>query len=110
MARLTTAMLVAAVMAEANREMVSVVLSHRGDAARGTIFVRLEGKNGQARVEGRHHDPAKGYVWAALHAEDWIDSPAAEAILEKQISYDQDCWVINVDSPEGVNPFVHHEG
>ncbi len=44
MARLTTAMLVAAVMAEANREMVSVVLTHRGDAERGAMFVRLEGQ------------------------------------------------------------------
>jgi len=109
MARLTTAMLVAAVMAEANREMVSVVLTHRGDAERGAMFVRLEGRNGQARIEGRHHDPNKGYVWAALHDDAWIESPAADAILEKQISYDQDCWVINVDSPEGLNPFAQHE-
>ena len=110
MARLTTGILVAAVMAETNREMVSAVLSHRGDASRGAIFVRLEGQNGQARIEGRHHDPIDGYVWAALHGEDWIESSAADAILEKQISYDQDCWVINIDSPDGINPFAHHDG
>lgn len=109
MARLTTAMLVAGVMAEANQERVTMVLEKRGDNERGAILVQLETDDGKMRVEARHHDPVQGAVWSAVHQDHWITASQAASVVEKQISYDADCWVVAVEAPHGINPFARYE-
>ncbi|MDC1115643.1 DUF1491 family protein [Alphaproteobacteria bacterium] len=109
MARLTTAMLVAGVMAEANQERVTMVLEKRGDKERGAIIVRLESNDGMVRVESRHHDPDYGAIWSAIHQDDRVTSMQAAELVEKQISYDADCWVVAVETPHGINPFAQYD-
>jgi hypothetical protein len=109
MARLTTAMLVAGVMAEANQERVTMVLEKRGDKERGAIIVRLESNDGMVRVESRHHDPDYGAIWSAIHQDDRVTSMQAAELVEKQISYDADCWVVAVEMPHGINPFAQYD-
>ena len=106
MARLTSAMLVGAVLAAVNREMVRGVVSKRGDATRGAILVRLENADGAVRVEARRYDPEAGYVWGALHDESWIAGADADAILEKEFRYDPDCWGVAIETSDGANPFA----
>ena len=96
-------------MAEANQERVTMVLEHRGDSDRGAILVRLENADGMVRVEARHHDPEKGGVWAAIHQGDWIDNHEAAQLIEKQRSYDSDCWVVTVETLHGINPFAKYD-
>ena len=109
MARLTTAMLVAGVMAGANQERVTMVLEKRGDKERGAIIVRLESNDGMVRVESRHHDPDQGEIWSAIHQDERITSMQAVELVEKQISYDADCWVVAVETPHGINPFAQYD-
>ena len=109
MSRLTTTMLVAGVMAEANQERVTMVLEHRGDNDRGAILVKLENSDGMMRVEARHHDPDKGAVWAAIHQDDWIESHVATGLVEKQMRYDADCWVVAIETSRGTNPFAQYD-
>jgi hypothetical protein len=33
----------------------------------------------------------------------------AAKLVEKQISYDADCWVVAVETPHGINPFAQYD-
>jgi hypothetical protein len=96
-------------MAEANQERVTMVLEKRGDKERGAIIVRLESNDGMVRVESRHHDPDYGAIWSAIHQDDRVTSMQAAELVEKQISYDADCWVVAVETPHGINPFAQYD-
>ena len=89
-------------------EGASAVLRRRGAAEAGAICVKIDCLDGRAALYG----PAPQSLAADLglgvdrlfirvHEAEWIDSHDADKRLEKDVAFDPDLWIIEVEDREG---------
>ena len=99
----------AAYLRRCNSDGVAAVLRRRGAAEAGAIYIKLDCLDGRAAVYGpapptnlpTDHDRR----FARLHKEDWIEPVDAEARLRREIGFDGDLWIVEVESRSG-DPLV----
>lgn len=101
---MTTALMVQAAMAMANRSLVSCVLIRRGDHDNGAVLVRLDHPDGSASLESRVLNFDGGYDWTVVMGDPPCPTAEVDARIEKELSFDPDCWVLAIDSAVGDNP------
>lgn len=81
------------------------VLRRRGAAEAGGIYIKLDRLDGRVALYG----PAPRGDAAALderrflrlHKDEWIDTPDAEARLKREVSFDSDIWIVEVEDRRG---------
>jgi hypothetical protein len=102
--RLRSDIWVAAYLRRCGVEGVSAVLRRRGAAEAGAIFVKVDHLNGSATLYG----PAPQSVaaeaprgvermFALTHAGPSISSAEAEERLRREIAFDPDLWIVEVE-------------
>jgi hypothetical protein len=102
--RLRSDIWVAAYLRRCGVEGVSAVLRRRGAAEAGAIFVKVDHLNGSATLYG----PAPQSVVAAAprgverifapaHTGPCIDTGEAEERLKREIAFDPDLWIVEVE-------------
>ncbi len=99
MVRLTADFWVKAYLTRLRLANIPVFVTAKGDATAGTVMVKMNTLNGQARAYQRSFDLDTGErVWVVLvdGAERDVDTA-----LEKQKSFDPDLWVIEVEDRDG---------
>ncbi len=82
------------------------VLRRRGAAEAGAIFVRVDRLDGTSTIYGpapqtQLADAGIDRLWARLHKDETIDNISAEERLKKEISFDPDIWIVDVDDRAG---------
>jgi len=87
-------------------ENVSALLRRRGAAEAGAIFVKVDRLDGEAALYGpapQTETAARGVdrLWARMHKDEWIPIPDVEARLAKEMRFDPDLWIIEVDDRQG---------
>jgi hypothetical protein len=103
--RLRSDIWVAAYLRRCGVEGASAVLRRRGSAEAGAIFVKVDYLNGRATL----YEPAPQSVAAELkpgierifalaHLGDSIDSGEAEERLKREILFDPDIWIVEVEN------------
>ena len=106
MARLRSDFWVAAYLRRCSGEAVSAMLRQRGAAEAGAIMIKLDHLDGtavlfgpapQAEVDGR--DSPRTFV--RMHKQERIATPDAEAKLRREIDFDPDLWIIEVEDRNG---------
>lgn len=98
-ARLTTDVWVSAYLTRLRLLDIPVFVTRKGDATAGSVLVKLNTLDGQARTFQRQFDLMTGdRTWIALTEGDEGD---VDASLTKQASFDPDLWVIEVEDKQG---------
>jgi hypothetical protein len=104
MARLRSDFWVAAHLRRCSTAGVDAVLRRRGAAEAGAIFAKLDRLNGTASLFGPAPqifvgEAREGRLFTLVMA----DAPAAEveARLRRELSFDPDLWLIEIDDREG---------
>ena len=87
-------------------EGVIAVQRRRGAAEAGAIFVKLERLDGTAALYGpapqsQTAEAGVERLWSRLHREDFIDTSRVEDRLRKEISFDPDLWIVEVEDRAG---------
>jgi hypothetical protein len=81
------------------------VLRRRGAAEAGAILVKLDRLDGVAALFGpapqSELKDGEDRLFGRLHKAEWIDSAEAEARLNREISFDPDLWIIEVEDKKG---------
>ncbi len=82
------------------------MLRRRGAAEAGAIFVKLDRLDGRAAVYGpapQTEEPPIGVdrQFARVHANDWLDPAGAEERLKREIMFDPDLWIVEIEDREG---------
>ena len=98
-ARLTTDVWVSAYLTRLRLIDIPVFVTRKGDPTAGSVIVKLNTLDGQARAFQRQFDLMSGErTWVTL-----AEGPEAEvdASLTKQASFDPDLWVIEVEDKQG---------
>ena len=106
--RLRSDIWVAAYLRRRNAESSVAVLRRRGAAEAGTIFVKIDRLDGRVALYG----PAPQSLLAELprgvdrlflrmHEPEWIDPVDVEARLAREIRFDPDLWIVEVEDRDG---------
>jgi hypothetical protein len=108
--RLRSDIWVAAYLRRCGVEGASAVLRRRGAAEAGAIFVKVDHLNGCATLYGPAPQsvavelkPGVERIFARAHKPDSIDAGEAEERLKREIAFDPDVWIVEVEKgPPGV--------
>ena len=104
--RLRSDIWVAAYIRRCEIEGAAAVLRRRGAAEAGAIFVKVDRLDGQAalfapapqsEVAGRGIER----LWARAHKGEWIEPAEVENRLKREIAFDPDLWLIEVEDRAG---------
>ena len=104
-ARVTSDFWVSAYLRRCAVEGVVAVLRRRGAAEAGAVFIKVDRLDGTAVLLGpapqseAGDDGARGF--APLHRDPVIDGLAAEERLKREIAFDPDLWVVEVEDRAG---------
>jgi hypothetical protein len=107
--RLKSAIWVAAYLRRCNGSGAFAVLRRRGAEEAGAIFIKITRNDGQAEIFG----PAPQTAFDEAHPADRAFAPAfaqqpvpdaeAEAYLARQLRYDFDIWIVEIEDRERRN-------
>ncbi len=108
--RLRSDIWVSAFLRRCASEGIAAVLRHRGAAEAGAIFILIDRLDGSSALYGPapqsevpEADAAQGVErrWTRLHKAEWMTPPEAEARLAKEIRFDSDMWIVEVEDRRG---------
>ena len=105
-ARLKTEVLVQAGFRYCQQALLMAALRRRGDADAGALLVKVSRLDGTAAVFARTQSLDGDLAWRRATGEGWIPEEDAEARLAREIEFDPDVWIVEVEDPEGSNPFA----
>jgi hypothetical protein len=105
--RLRSDIWVAAYLRRCSSENVVAVLRRRGSPEAGAIFIKIDRLDGfsmlfspapqsEARDDGDR-------LFARAHKEEWLENEKIEARLSREISFDSDLWIVEVEDRQGRN-------
>jgi hypothetical protein len=98
--RLPTGLWVQAHIRAADVQGVPMVVARKGDPSRGTVLVKVNrlDRTFSVLVQVRRDDRL---VWSRGTGAEPVDEPAADAYIDRQVRYDPDVWVIEVEDRQG---------
>ena len=105
-ARLKTEVLVQAGFRYCQQALLFAALRRRGDADAGALLVKVSRLDGTAAVFARSQSLDGDLTWRRATGEGWIPEEEAEARLARETDFDPDVWIVEVEDPEGRNPFA----
>lgn len=85
---------------------VAAVLRRRGAAEAGAIFVKIDRLDGRGALYGpapQSEVDDGDRRFDRLHAADWIDAAAADERLRRELAFDVDLWIVEVEDRLGRN-------
>lgn len=104
--RLRSDIYVSALIRRAETQGAVAMLRRRGAAEAGALFIKLDRLDGRAAVYGpaaQSEATPEGVdrLFSRLHKTDWLDPAEAEARLSREIMFDPDLWIVEIEDREG---------
>lgn len=104
--RLRSDFFVAALIRRAETQGAVAMLRRRGAAEAGAVFIKLDRLDGRAAIFApapQSADLPQGVdrMFARAHADEWLDPPDAEARLKREIAFDSDVWIVEIEDRDG---------
>jgi hypothetical protein len=106
--RLKAGIWVSAYLRRCTVEGAYATLRRRGAEEAGAIFVVVDRLDGQQALFGpapqsEIGDDGVERLWTRMHVEDWLDPSSISARLQREIAFDPDIWIIDVEDRAGRN-------
>lgn len=104
--RLRSDIFAAALIRRAEAQGAVAVLRRRGAAEAGALFIKLDRLDGRAAVYGPAPQSEAlpdgvDRLFSKVHADDFVDPAEAEARLKREIMFDPDLWIVEIEDREG---------
>jgi hypothetical protein len=104
--RLRADIWVAAYIRRCEIEGAFAVLRRRGAAEAGAIFVKIDRLDGRTALYGpapQSEVAERGVerLWRRAHREEWIEPAEVEKRLRREIDFDPDLWIVEVEDRNG---------
>jgi hypothetical protein len=103
--RLKTEILVRAGIRYCDGRAISAMVRRRGDAESGALFVKVSQRDGTAAVFSRVQSPDGATAWWRSPETGWAPESIVEERLAREVAIDPDLWIVEVEDPDGANPF-----
>lgn len=105
-ARIPTHIWVMAGIRQSNQHGIPAMLRRRGEAMDGLVYLKISLLDGHAWVLTRQRDFDNRLTWVSVPREEKLSEEDAESYLERASQRDPDSWIIEVEDPQGRNPFA----
>ena len=105
--RLRSDIFVSAYLRRCGVENVPAMLRRRGAAEAGAVFVKIDRLDGTCALYGPAPQSSFGddgdleRRFVRMHETPTIDPAAAEEKLAREIRFDSDCWIVEVEDRKG---------
>ncbi len=106
--RLRSDIWVSAYLRRCGAEGVGVALRRRGAGEAGAIFIRIDRLDGRSALYGPapqstavNLEQGIERVFTRMHDPEWIDDQEAEKRLARELSFDPDIWIVEVEDRRG---------
>lgn len=104
--RLRSDIFVAALIRRAEVQGASAVLRRRGAAEAGAVFVKIDRLDGRAALIGpapQSEELPMGVdrLFTPMHVEAWLAPAEVEARLRREIDFDPDLWIVEIEDRDG---------
>jgi hypothetical protein len=104
--RLRSDIFAAALIRRAEAQGAVAMLRRRGAAEAGAVFIKLDRLDGRAAIYGpapQSEELPEGVdrLFGKVHAGDWLDPLEAEARLKREIMFDPDLWIVEIEDRAG---------
>lgn len=78
------------------------MVTRRGDETAGSVLIKINRLGAGCRVL----TPTTGFdggtrIWLKGTGPDWVEEATADAYIERQIKFDSDVWVLEIEDREG---------
>ena len=94
----------AAILANSQKGISTTVIK-RGDPDAGIIFVKVFGGTIGCVIFSQSYDFQEDrFYWSKLTGDKPVEEAEADRLIEKQVSFDQDIWVLEVEDKLLRNP------
>jgi hypothetical protein len=103
--RLQTALWVQAHIRRADLAGIAMVVLRRGDAQGGSVLVKLNRREAGCMVLSQSRTPEGELVFLRGTGAEPVTEEEADAYIARQLRYDSDLWVIEIDDRDGRHPF-----
>ena len=108
--RLRSDFWVSAYLRRCNGDGIAALLLRRGAAEAGAIYVKLDCLDGRAALFGpapqTEADAVGDRLFIRLHKDVWIEAADAEARLKREVGFDGDIWIVEIESRTG-DPLIN---
>ena len=85
--------------------LISAILTRRGDTDAGAILLKLNRLDAGVEVFSQTRDRDGLRAWMRGTRESLVSDADAEAYIEKQTQYDPDIWVLEIEDPKNQYEF-----
>ena len=99
-ARLKAELLVRAHLRLCDQAMLPAVVRRKGDADAGTILIKLDRLDGTCVVFSQVRTVEGKLAWMRATGEDPTPDADGEAYITKQLKFDPDIWVLDIEDPK----------
>jgi hypothetical protein len=104
--RLRSDIFVAALIRRAEAEGAFATLRRRGAPEAGAIFVLVEGADRRAALygpapAGEEAPEGVARLFRPMHETPWSEPAMLEERLQREISFDPDLWIVEIDDRQG---------
>jgi hypothetical protein len=107
MTRLRSDIWVAAYLRRCASEGVVAMLRRRGSPEAGAVFVKLDRLDGTSTLyaPASQSEAREGFdrMFTRAHAEEFVENDRIEARLTREIAFDSDLWIVEVEDRKGRN-------
>jgi hypothetical protein len=103
--RLQTALWVQAHLRRADLANIAMVVVRKGDAQGGSVLVKLNRREAGCTVLSQSRTPDGELVFMRGTGAELVPEADADSYIARQLRYDSDLWVLEIDDPAGRLPF-----
>ena len=103
--RLQTALWVQAHVRRSDLQGIAMVVVRKGDAQGGSVLVKLNRRDAGCTVLSQSRTPDGELVFLRGTGAELVTEEVADAYIARQLRYDSDLWVIEIDDRDGRHPF-----
>ena len=104
--RLKTELWIKATIKRCLAQGVPATVARRGDGDAGMVFVKLNRLEAGCIVYSRQRDYEGNLLWTAATGPDPVLEPDADAYLARQVDFDPDLWILEIEDRGGWLPFA----
>lgn len=103
--RLRSDIVARALLRQSGQDGRSAMMLRRGDADAGGILVVLLGRDGTAIVLSQTRTAEGEAAWLKSSGETPLSPEDTQTYIDRQLRYDPDLWVLEVEAPDFRPPF-----
>ena len=99
--RLKTGIWIKAQIRMCDISFIPAVIARRGDADAGQVLIRRDRRDGTFEVFARTVVDGGGAGWRRITGPEPVAADAAQAAIDRELGFDPDIWVLEIEDPDG---------